>query len=59
MLGIVVEVVGWVLVRRKGWCRGRLEVGSLDSLFLVDMIPKVSVIVDGLDGITVARYRLL
>jgi hypothetical protein len=34
-------------------------VGSLGSLFLVDMIPKVFVIVDGLDGIAGVQYPLL
>ena len=33
--------------------------GSLGSLFLVDMIPKVFVIVDGLDEIAGVQYPLL
>jgi len=33
--------------------------GSLGSLFLVDMIPKVCVIVDGLDGLAGVQYPLL
>ena len=58
--GTTVEVVGWVVpVITESLCRGRREAGSLDSLFLVDMIPTVFVIVDGLGGITGVRHRLL
>ena len=57
--GIVVVETERVLGRWEGCCRWRFVGGSLGSLFLVDMIPKVFVIVDGLDGITMVQYPLL
>ena len=57
---VVAAVEVGVGVPWKGGCgRRKLEGAPLGSLFLLDMIPKVFVIVDGLDGIIVVQRPLL